>query len=185
MIDKHGYRANVGIILYNQYNQLLWAKRLRQDSWQFPQGGIHHDETPDEAMYRELYEEVGLSPEHVAVRGYTKDWLHYNLPKRHIRPHQYPRCIGQKQIWYLLELVADETCVRLDCSPKPEFDYWKWVDYWQPALEVIHFKREVYINALKELAPLLFSRRSGLRIPPQELQVARHPYTLRRRPIRR
>lgn len=185
MIDKQGYRANVGIIIANERNQLLWAKRVRQQSWQFPQGGIDDNEKPEDAMYRELYEEIGLQPEDVTIRGYTKDWLRYDLPERHIRYHQYPRCIGQKQIWFLLSLNGDEARVTLDHSDSPEFDYWKWVDYWRPAKEVIHFKRAVYINALKELAPLLFSRRSGQRVPPQELQVARHPYTMRSRYAKR
>jgi putative (di)nucleoside polyphosphate hydrolase len=180
MIDHRGYRANVGIILCNKNNQLLWARRINQDSWQFPQGGINENETPESAMYRELHEEVGLLPEHVAIRSCTKDWLHYNLPKRHIRYHQHPHCIGQKQIWFLLDIKCDDTSVDLNKSDHQEFDHWQWVDYWRPAQEVVHFKKHVYINALTEFAPLLFSRQSGLRIPPQELQVARHPYSMRR-----
>ena len=157
MIDANGYRANVGIILANRQGRVLWARRVGQDAWQFPQGGIKPRETPEQALYRELYEELGLKPEHVELLGCTRDWLHYTLPKRYVRRNSSRVCIGQKQIWYLLHLVGDEAAVRLDACSKPEFDCWRWVNYWHPAHEVIFFKRSVYKRALRELAPLLFS----------------------------
>ena len=156
MIDSDGYRPNVGIILTNAGGQLLWARRIRQDAWQFPQGGIRRKETPEQAMYRELEEEIGLCPEHVDVLGSTRGWLRYRLPERFIRRHQHPVCVGQKQVWFMLRLVGDEGDVCLDRSEKPEFDHWRWVDYWQPLREVVPFKRSVYKKALNELAPLLF-----------------------------
>lgn len=156
MIDSKGYRANVGIILSNREGKLLWARRCGQDAWQFPQGGIHRDETPEQALYRELYEEVGLSPADVEIVGRTRSWLRYRLPRRFIRRHSRPLCIGQKQRWYMLRLVSDDARVRLDLSDKPEFDAWCWVSYWYPLDEIVFFKRRVYELALKELAPLLF-----------------------------
>ena len=65
-------------------------------------------------------------------------------------------CIGQKQRWFLLRLLGDEDDVQVDASERPEFDHWKWVNYWHPAREVVFFKRGVYKRALKELAPLLY-----------------------------
>lgn len=156
MIDSDGYRPNVGIILTNRDGKLLWARRIRQDAWQFPQGGIRRRETPEEAMFRELGEEIGLEPHHVDVLGTTRGWLRYRLPERYIRRHQKPVCIGQKQVWFMLRLVGDERFVRLDLSETPEFDNWRWVDYWHPLKEVVSFKRSVYKKALKELAPLIF-----------------------------
>ena len=156
MIDSDGYRPNVGIILTNRIGQLLWARRIRQDAWQFPQGGIRRRETPEQAMYRELGEEIGLEPRDVDVLGSTRGWLRYRLPERYIRRHQRPLCVGQKQVWFMLRLVGDERNVRLDLSDKPEFDHWRWVDYWQPLREVVPFKRSVYKKALNELAPLVF-----------------------------
>jgi putative (di)nucleoside polyphosphate hydrolase len=156
VIDSDGYRLNVGIILTNPEGKLLWARRIRQDAWQFPQGGIRSRETPEQAMYRELAEEVGLQPQHVDVLGATRGWLRYRLPERFIRRHQKPVCIGQKQVWYMLRLIGEERFVRLDLSEKPEFDHWRWVDYWQPLEEVVSFKRSVYKKALNELAPLVF-----------------------------
>ena len=156
MIDKDGFRPNVGIILCNEQNQVLWAQRAQHDSWQFPQGGIKPDETPEQAVFRELMEEVGLSREHVEVLGMTRDWLRYRLPKRYLRFGNKPLCIGQKQRWFLLRFIGKEEDVRLDKFEKPEFDDWRWVDYWTPAQEIVFFKRRVYEKALHELAPILF-----------------------------
>lgn len=156
MIDPEGYRANVGIILCNQERRLFWGRRIGQDAWQFPQGGIKPDETPEEAMFRELREEVGLQPHQVEILGCTHHWLRYRLPKRFIRYHCEPLCIGQKQRWFMLYTDCDDDDFALDNTEKPEFDHWRWVKYWQPLLEVVYFKRQVYSRALRELAYLLY-----------------------------
>ncbi|PIE37431.1 MAG: RNA pyrophosphohydrolase [Gammaproteobacteria bacterium] len=155
MIDKDGYRANVGIILANDAGQLLWARRVGgQDAWQFPQGGINADETPEQALYRELGEEVGLNKSDVQLLASTQGWLRYRLPKRYVRWGQDPLCIGQKQKWFLLRLLAQDEAVNLNPGheARPEFDHWEWVSYWYPLGKVVAFKREVYRRALKELA---------------------------------
>lgn len=156
MIDSEGFRANVGIILCNREGKLFWARRRGMNAWQFPQGGIKPEEDVEAAMYRELREEVGLLPEHVEIIASTDDWLRYWLPERFIRQNIEPLCIGQKQIWYLLKLIADESVVNLRLSKKPEFDNWRWIDYWAPVKHVVEFKRNVYEDALKQLAPYLF-----------------------------
>ena len=155
MIDSEGFRANVGIILTNDQGQVFWARRIGMDAWQFPQGGIKKNESPKTAMYRELREEIGLEPEHVELINSTDDWLRYWLPKRYIRQNKGPLCIGQKQIWYLLKLTVDETYLDLSYTSEPEFDSWKWVDFWRPVEEVISFKRQVYQQALKQLQPFI------------------------------
>lgn len=157
MIDKDGFRANVGIILSNAQGQVFWARRIGQDAWQFPQGGIDKSESPEEAMFRELREETGLSPDDVDVLGCTRQWLRYRLPKRYVRQNQTPLCIGQKQIWFMLRMLGNENAVDLANNSKPEFDHWQWVDYWEPSKKVIFFKRKVYKRALEELEPLLLS----------------------------
>jgi len=106
-------------------------------------------------MYRELREETGLVPEDVQLLGCTREWLKYRLPKRFVRKNQQPVCVGQKQIWYMLRMTGKETAFNLSAGPKPEFDNWRWVDYWEPSKEVIFFKRKVYKRALTELEPLL------------------------------
>ena len=156
MIDSDGYRANVGIILANGHGQLFWARRAGMDAWQFPQGGIRKNETVESAMYRELLEETGLNPQDVIILGYTEEWLRYRLPKRYIRKRSSQVCIGQKQKWYLLQLL-DESKIRLDMAEKPEFDHWRWIDFWQPAKEVVEFKQHVYKKALRHFEPILFS----------------------------
>jgi putative (di)nucleoside polyphosphate hydrolase len=152
MIDRDGYRPNVGIILCNHKNEVFWGKRVREHSWQFPQGGIKHGETPEAAMYRELMEEVGLRPEHVKILGRTRDWLRYDVPNTWIKREWRGTYRGQKQIWFLLRLVGRDSDVSLRASEHPEFDAWRWGDYWMPIDSVIEFKREVYRMELNELA---------------------------------
>lgn len=152
MIDADGFRPNVGIILSNERGQVLWARRIGQDAWQFPQGGIKHDESAEDALYRELLEEVGLRERDVEVLACTRGWLRYRLPKRMVRHNSQPVCIGQKQKWFLLKMVSDDSTVNLGHSENPEFDGWKWVSYWYPLDQVVSFKRDVYRKALKELA---------------------------------
>jgi putative (di)nucleoside polyphosphate hydrolase len=157
VIDRQGYRPNVGIILCNDAGEVFWARRTGEDSWQFPQGGIRQNETPEQALYRELAEEVGLGPEHVEVIGRTDSWLRYRIPRRYLRHNgrRRPRCIGQKQLWYLLKLVGQEQAVCLDSTDKPEFDSWRWINYWETVDLVIPFKRFVYRKALEQLIPLI------------------------------
>ncbi len=157
MIDSKGYRPNVGIILCNDEGRVFWAKRKGANSWQFPQGGIDCDEDPETAMYRELWEETGLLAEHVEVLGRTRYWLRYKLPERFVRKNSMPLCIGQKQIWFILRLLSDESMVRFDCGQKQEFDNYKWVDYWYPLKDVVYFKRRVYRKAMDELGTVLIA----------------------------
>ena len=152
MLDRDGYRPNVGIILCNSHNQVFWGKRIREHAWQFPQGGINHGESPEQAMYRELMEEVGLAPKHVQILGRTREWLRYEVPSSGIKREWRGSYKGQKQIWYLLRMVGRDTDVSLRASEHPEFDAWRWSDYWVPLEDVIEFKREVYKLALNELS---------------------------------
>ena len=164
MIDTEGFRPNVGIMLANAQGQLLWARRVGgQDAWQFPQGGIQADEEPETALYRELYEEIGLVREDVKVVASTRGWLRYRLPRRLIRHNCTPICVGQKQKWYLLQLLSDETKISLENGGEAEFDCWRWVSYWYPLGKVVPFKREVYRRAMKEFAPAHSQMEAALR----------------------
>ena len=158
LIDKDGYRLNVGIILMNGSKRVFWGKRYGQEAWQFPQGGMADKETPKDTLYRELYEEIGLEKEDVTIVGETKRWLKYKLPKQYLRHGLTPLVIGQKQKWFLLKLVTNEQKIRLDLSDSPEFDSWRWIDYKEPANLVIFFKKQVYNQALKELEYLTKKR---------------------------
>lgn len=156
LIDQEGFRLNVGIVLVNRNNKLFWAKRMgMKNAWQFPQGGMNSQETPIQAMYRELTEELGLHAEDVELLAESADWTFYRLPKKFIRRDSKPLCIGQKQKWFLLRLISGDHHVKLKHSEKPEFDAWRWVDYWYPVDHVIAFKREVYQDVLQEFEKYL------------------------------
>lgn len=161
MIDSEGFRHNVGILICNSRRELFWGRRIGQNAWQFPQGGMNEGESAEEAMFRELQEEVGLSPDQVEIIGCTADWLHYKLPKKYIRKNSSPRCIGQKQIWFLLKLNCADSAFDLQKTGQPEFEEWRWIKYWRPIREVIYFKRNVYSQALRELAPLLGNKKQA------------------------
>jgi putative (di)nucleoside polyphosphate hydrolase len=165
MLDREGYRPNVGIIIANAKNEVFWGKRVSEHAWQFPQGGIKHGETPEQAMYRELHEEVGLLPAHVRILGRTRGWLRYEVPNQWVRRDWRGNYKGQKQIWFLLRLVGRDCDVSLRATSKPEFDAWRWSEYWVPLESVIEFKRSVYQQALTELAPFLARDQRRTRFP--------------------
>jgi putative (di)nucleoside polyphosphate hydrolase len=175
VIDRDGFRANVGIVLMGGEGKLFLGRRTGGKGWQFPQGGMRDGESAEDSLYRELHEEVGLVPADVEMMGSTGPWLRYRLPRRYVRREQRPVCIGQKQRWFLLRLARGEDVIRFDTTDQPEFDRWRWVDYWQPVKEVIYFKRPVYVRALHELAPL--ARPEGL--PPYPNWWARHMFRRR------
>lgn len=171
MLDRDGYRPNVGIILCNAQNKVFWGKRIREHAWQFPQGGIKYGESPEQAMYRELMEEIGLKPEHVRILGRTRDWLRYEVPSTWIKREWRGSYRGQKQIWYLLRLIGRDSDVSLRATETPEFDAWRWSDYWVPLEDVIEFKRDVYKSALNELAIHLREKPRVRRTP--KMQVSK------------
>ncbi len=106
-------------------------------------------------MFRELHEEVGLTPDHVRIVARTRDWLRYEVPMHFIRRDARGHYKGQKQIWFLLQLIGRDSDMNLRATDHPEFDAWRWNDYWIPLDVVIEFKRDVYQMALTELARFL------------------------------
>ncbi|MBS0352232.1 MAG: RNA pyrophosphohydrolase [Proteobacteria bacterium] len=151
MLDKQGFRLNVGLVIANDQDKIFWGRRNHSsNAWQFPQGGIQSGETEQEAMYRELKEEVGLEAKDVMLLDQTHEWLYYRLPLQYQKTSQKPYCIGQKQKWFLLRLISEETCIDLNQEKIPEFDRWCWVNYWHPLTEVIDFKKEVYQKVLEQ-----------------------------------
>lgn len=151
MIDEDGYRPNVASVIINKDNKILWAKRVDEDNWQFPQGGIQKGETPEQAMYREVYEEVGLKKNSFEILGRSADWLKYDVPEKFIKTYWQGRYKGQKQIWFLLKFIGSDDLINLNLHDSPEFDDWKWENFWHPLQDVVDFKKEVYSAALNEL----------------------------------
>lgn len=176
MIDDDGYRPNVGIVICNRQGQVLWARRYGQHSWQFPQGGINPGETAEQAMYRELFEEVGLSKKDVRILASTRNWLRYKLPKRLVRWDTKPVCIGQKQKWFLLQLMCNDADINMQRSSTPEFDGWRWVSFWYPVRQVVSFKRDVYRRVMKEFAVTV--------MPMQEQATQRQPPPIAEREVK-
>jgi putative (di)nucleoside polyphosphate hydrolase len=173
VIDDDGYRPNVGIVICDKQGQVLWARRYGQHSWQFPQGGINPGETAEQAMYRELFEEVGLSRKDVRILASTRNWLRYKLPKRLVRWDTKPVCIGQKQKWFLLQLMCNDADINMQRSSTPEFDGWRWVSFWYPVRQVVSFKRDVYRRVMKEFSTTV--------MPMQEVPVNRTTPAYRRK----
>lgn len=157
IIDEKGFRLNVGIVLLGPGGRVFWGRRVgNRDAWQFPQGGMMPGETPEQTLYRELHEEVGLGQQDVEILAATRGWLSYRLPRRFLRrPEGGRACIGQRQKWYLLRLTTDEQAIDLAACEEPEFDQWRWVNYWYPVRKVVHFKRGVYVRALREFMPII------------------------------
>jgi len=172
VIDPDGFRANVGIVLMRGTGEVFLGRRVGGRGWQFPQGGVRDGESLEEAALRELHEEVGLTSSHVEIAGSTARWLRYRLPPRYVRRNRTPLCIGQKQRWFLLKLRHDEVVFDLALTAEPEFDAWRWVDYWEPVREVIYFKRPVYARALIELADSAFPK-GHPPLPPWWTEVTR------------
>lgn len=157
VIDSDGFRTNVGIILMHGRGEVFLGRRTGGRGWQFPQGGVRKGESLEQAVYRELHEEIGLVASDVDLVGRTSRWLRYRLPSRYVRRNQQPVCIGQKQRWFLLRVKRQNEVVFDFCrTAEPEFDQWRWAPFWEPVREVIYFKRPVYARALVELAPVAF-----------------------------
>ena len=156
VIDSDGFRANVGIVLMRATGEVFLGRRPGGKGWQFPQGGMRVGESLEGAVFRELNEEIGLEESDVELLGHTARWLRYRLPPRYVRRNQQPLCIGQKQRWFLLRLRREPVSFDFRRTDEPEFDEWRWANFWEPVREVIYFKRSVYQRALQELAPLAF-----------------------------
>src|SRR5260221_9021536 len=151
LIDRDGFRANVGIVLMHDDGRLFIGRRTGGKGWQFPQGGMRRGETPEESLFRELHEEIGLSRADVRIVAQTGRWLRYRLPARFVRRESKPLCVGQKQRWYLLRLQRADPEFRFDLTGEPEFDHWRRGDHAQPARQKTRLKRHVFAPPHREL----------------------------------
>ncbi|MCH9665321.1 MAG: NUDIX domain-containing protein [Gammaproteobacteria bacterium] len=139
------YRKNVAIVVIKKGRVLLLERIIGQGNWQFPQGGIDPDEETEAAMWRELAEETGIERKHCVIKGRTADYLYYDLPEEFLsrgKSRRFRSFKGQKQIWFLVELLADDSVINLDnaLAAKPEFKSWRWVSYWSGVNKDIIFQ---------------------------------------------
>ena len=152
-IDAEGYRANVGIILMNSDKRLMLGRRIDSKGWQFPQGGIDEGETPEQALYRELYEETGIKKDKVEIISISRKWLVYHIP--HVYQRFNKKYDGAMQKWFLLKFVGDNQDIDLNVFNHAEFDGWKWADKKTAINNVIRFKKGVYESIFNEFDDVL------------------------------
>ena len=148
---REGYRPNVAMIVINNDNKVLICRRRNTQTWQFPQGGIDPNENIQEAMYRELFEEVGLSKEDVNIIGESKKMITYDIPITLRSKVLGGKFKGQDQKWFLLKTIKDDIKINLNNEVIPEFEEFEWVSYWRALDRIIDFKKEAYRQALTEL----------------------------------
>ncbi len=143
------YRRGVGIFLLNNKKKLWVGKRIdnMSDFWQMPQGGIDGEETPKEAMIRELGEEAGLK-KNFQILEESQDWLYYKLPDNLKKKVWNGKYVGQKQKWFVCKFFGSDSEIQLDCH-KPEFLEWKWVNPYESIEKVVPFKRKMYKEVLR------------------------------------
>ena len=152
---KEGYRPNVAMVVVNSKNKVLICRRRNTQTWQFPQGGIDSDEDITEAMYRELFEEVGLSKKDIDVLGESKGTITYDIPLTLRSMVLGGKFKGQVQKWFLARIKNDDFKINLENEAFPEFEEYEWVSYWRPLDRIIDFKKEAYRLALTELRYML------------------------------
>jgi len=158
LIDKpdHLYRSGVGIVLINQHKKIFVGKRIdnQSDAWQMPQGGIDIGEDEDIAMYRELFEETGIKAENVKLLKKSSKYFYYNLPYKLQKKFWGGKYLGQKQRWYLLDFIGDDSGVNIS-THEPEFSEWKWVNSQDLINLIVNFKKTLYQEIVEEFKDYL------------------------------
>jgi putative (di)nucleoside polyphosphate hydrolase len=154
--DKNGnLRNGVGMVVVNSDNMVFAGKKntvntkmvsfFLKKPWQMPQGGIENDETPLEAAFRELKEEIGT--DNVDVIAETEEWLEYLVPQGLRRKNH--KFIGQRQKWFLLKFLGNDKEINLRLTDHSEFDTWRWMSVGNIIRLSVHFKRNLYLDVFK------------------------------------
>tara|TARA_B100001029_G_C14869437_1_gene343699 strand:- start:209 stop:676 length:468 start_codon:yes stop_codon:yes gene_type:complete len=150
MLSKLPMRNGVGVIVLNNENKVFVGKRKDNpvDRWQMPQGGINKNETPFNAMKRELEEETSITK--IKILKEIESWLEYELPPNLLGKIWKGKYRGQKQKWFIVKFIGDENEINLK-TEHPEFIEWKWIDYNTLPEVIVDFKKEVYIKLRLEI----------------------------------
>jgi putative (di)nucleoside polyphosphate hydrolase len=149
------YRLNVGAVLFNRDGKVFVGRRHDQDAhsphaWQLPQGGIDPGEDPRQAVLRELREEIGT--DRAEIIGEHPDWLTYDLPPELLGRVWGGRYRGQRQRWFALRFLGQDSDIRLDAHPHPEFVAWRWADLADLPALAVPFKRDIYAVLARDFA---------------------------------
>lgn len=145
------YRRGVGIMLLNDRNEVFVGRRTdAKEAWQMPQGGIDEHEDPRDAAFRELQEEIGTDKAEVIAE--SKVWLRYDLPPEFRKRWSYRRR-GQQQKWFVMQFLGTDADIDV-ATEHPEFSAWKWVPIERLPELVVSFKRQLYVDLLRELAQI-------------------------------
>lgn len=144
------YRPAVGMMILNADNKIFVGQRLdnKDPAWQMPQGGIGPNENTDQAMLRELQEEIGTRDVEIIVK--SKRWYKYDLPPTLAKRLWNGKYKGQKQLWYALRFRGKDEDIDIN-TYHPEFRTWKWVDKEELLEIIVPFKRELYAHVFKDL----------------------------------
>jgi putative (di)nucleoside polyphosphate hydrolase len=146
------FRKGVGIMLLNERNEVFVGQRAdtQRDAWQMPQGGIDGEENPREAALRELKEEIGTDKAHIIAE--SKNWLRYELPPE--LPERWgdrSRWRGQQQKWFVMRFHGTDADINV-ATEHPEFSAWKWVSIQQLPDLIVSFKRQLYLDVVREFS---------------------------------
>lgn len=146
------YRRGVGAMLVNDRGLVFVGQRIdkKAEAWQMPQGGIDEDETPEEALFRELEEEIGTRKAEIMAE--TRDWFSYDLPDELRGKLWRGRFRGQTQKWFALRFTGEDSDICIETA-HPEFRAWLWMPVADLSERIVPFKRDLYTAVLKELAP--------------------------------
>ena len=163
VIDREGFRPNVGIVVCNDRDQVLWGAASTAAIPAVPAGWNASQRKPRAGHVPRTRGGGGSALKRWSCSDERRAGFITDCQKRFIRHSENPVCIGQKQIWFLLRLISEDSAVRLDAHDDPEFDHWRWVSYWYPVSAVVDFKQEVYRQALSQLSPFWCRNRA---VPP-------------------
>ena len=147
---KKNYRKCVGMMILNDKNEILVGKRLDHPSgyWQMPQGGIDKDEMPEEAVWREMMEEIGTNK--AKLLRTSSQWLNYIIPKNTLNTLPWgKKYVGQTQKWFVFRFTGQDSDINVG-TENPEFDEWKWAKYESLIDNIVPFKREIYKKVIEE-----------------------------------
>ena len=148
------YRKCVGMMILNSNNEILVGRRIDHPSgfWQMPQGGIDENEDPEEAVWREMLEEIGTN--NAKIIKISDQWIKYEIPEKTLKTLPWgKKYIGQQQKWFAFRFAGQDKEINIS-TENPEFSEWKWAKINSIIDNIVPFKRHVYSKVLKEFKEL-------------------------------